>query len=88
MHVDVSDFLIWLVVGAVGFLARHLRSWSKWKKVRKLAAEELLSPVGTNDPETAVKSALESIQRRRIKQETKSLKAQLNGDLTGPHRKI
>lgn len=87
MHVDVSDFLIWFVIGVTGWGVRHLRSVLKWRKVRKMAAAEIKSPIGTNDPELAVQNALDTIQKKRIRRESQTLTHLLNGDHTGPHRK-
>ena len=60
-----------------GWFLRWAANQYQWRTVRKIAREELENPFGTNDPEKAVKNALHSVERKRIKTESKliSLKA-------------
>lgn len=86
VHLDVSEFLIYIVAGLVGWWFRHLRSFNKWRKAKKLALQKLRDPQDTDDPGEAMTEAVNTIQSPRIRKETQSLVKMING--TGPHRKI
>lgn len=73
MHVDVSDFLIWIAAGLIGWIVRELRSAVKWRRVRREAMRELEDPQGTDDPVVAVATALVREQSPRIRRESTSI---------------
>ena len=85
MHLEISDFLIWLAAGVAGWSIRHVRELLEWRRIRRAARLELASPEGTNSPELAVVNALVEAKAPRVRSESIQVARMLNG--TGPHRK-
>lgn len=73
MRVDLSEFLIWILAGIIGWLIREWKSIRAWARIRRAARAELAAPDGTNDPEIALAEAVVRQQATRIKRESISI---------------
>lgn len=79
---NLVEIALVAVAWAIGWLQRNSRSKRRWRLIREEAKRELESPVeGTaTDAETAVANATLSVDRRRIRTESRLLRAQQDTD--------
>lgn len=75
MYDQLANIAIVLATAVLGWALRALQGTLRWRRIRELAARELDSPEGTNDPETALERATVSVNRPRIQSETQRLQS-------------